>query len=68
MEPVEIRIGGTVTPIKMSDVREDYEFSVDVKEPTQHILVSSKPLKPLGSTRALGVALSSLSVEVISVH
>jgi hypothetical protein len=68
VEPVEIRIGGTVTPIKMSDVREDYEFSVDVKEPTQHILVSSKPLKPLGSTRALGVALSSLSVEVISVH
>lgn len=67
-EPVFIKIGESVTPIQMTEGRADYEFIVDVKEPTQKILVSSKPLKLNGSSRALGVALSSLSVKVISVH
>ena len=68
MEPIEVKIGSSTASIKLSDVGSDYEFLLDVNEPTQNILVSSKPLKPLGSNRALGVALSSLSVEVISVH
>lgn len=66
--PVEITIGGVVTSVKMSDVRKDYEFSIDVKDSTHKISVSSKPVRPIGSSRALGVALSSLSLEVISVH
>jgi hypothetical protein len=67
-DPIEITIGGVVTSLKMSDVRKDYEFSIDVKDPTYTISVSSNPVRPLGSSRALGVALSSLSLEVISVH
>jgi hypothetical protein len=67
-DPVYIKVGTTVTSLAMRDVRGEYELSVDIQEPTQQIIVRSKTFRALGSDRALGVALSSLSIEVIPVH
>ncbi|GAJ08712.1 unnamed protein product, partial [marine sediment metagenome] len=46
----------------------EYEFNIDVQEPTQQLIVMSKMFRAQGAGRTLGVALSSLSIEVIPVH
>ncbi|WP_454864989.1 ArnT family glycosyltransferase [Pseudomonas rhizophila] len=67
-DPVYIKVGPIITPVFMRDVRGEYEFNIDVQEPTQQLIVMSKMFRAQGAGRTLGVALSSLSIEVIPVH
>lgn len=64
-EPLVVRVGGGLCKLQLSNIRNEYECTLNIERPSDRILLESSVYRPVNSHRNMGVAIARVSVELL---
>jgi hypothetical protein len=66
VEPLNIRVGDVSSQVALSDTGKEYEITMNIRQPSDRILLDSRVFHPTNSHRVMGVGISKITIELLS--
>lgn len=63
--PLVVRVGDSLCKFQLSDVRKEYECTLNIRRPSDRIRLESPIYRPVDSHRNMGVAINIITTELL---